>query len=210
MMKKAWITGLLTGLVACVAVFAFGSRLDAQSGAAPTGRIACVDVMKIMNEYQRAKDLREELAQLQQSLENEDKERRGKIDSLRAQVDAMDPQDPMIAGRMRELLELQVSYRTWAELKQLDVAREYGLWSIRIYNELLTAVQETAERDAYDMVFYRGKFEAVSMEPDVIRDQIARNQVLYASDAVDITMTILDKLNNAYRSKPKEQMIQMP
>lgn len=207
-MKRAWLPGLLTGIAVGVTALAFGKSMLAQGGATPlSGRVACVNVIHVINEYQRQKDLSEEFNGHRDRVLAEDKQRKDKIDTLQAELDRLDPNDPTLVQRMREMLALQIDYKNWRDLKQADTARELGIWSIRIYREITRAVEELAKRDGYDMVLYKGEFEQVSMDPDVIKEQIRSLHLLYANPAGDITQVVLDKVNADYRGKPKEKML---
>ncbi len=209
-MRSSWVTGLVTGLAAAVAVLAFNRTIQAQGGGTgPTGRMACVNVVQVLNDYQRQKDLVAEVSALQDKLNTENKQRRDKLDTLQAELDRMDPDDPTIVQRMREMLATQIDYKNWADLKQADVAREFGLWSVRIYKEMVKAVEDIARRDGYDLVLYKGEFQPVSMDPDVIKDQIRSIHLLYANPSVDISQIVLDKLNNEYRALPRATMMQV-
>jgi Skp family chaperone for outer membrane proteins len=209
--RASWRTGLITGLAVGVAALAFSRTMQAQgSGNALTGRIACVNVVQVLNDYQRQKDLMAEVSGLQDRLNAENKQRRDKIDTLQAELDRMDPDDPTIVQRMREMLAMQIDYKNWADLKQADVAREFGLWSVRIYKEMVKATEELARRDGYDLVFYKGEFQPVSMDPEVIKDQIRSIHLLYANPSADISQMVLDKLNSDYRALPRMQMLQTP
>jgi Skp family chaperone for outer membrane proteins len=210
-MKSSWLTGLVTGAAVGVAVLTFSRSMQAQGGgAALTGKIACVNVVQVLNDYQRQKDLVAEVSQLQDKLNAENKQRRDKIDTLQAELDRMDPDDPTLVPRMREMLAAQIDYKNWADLKQADVAREFGLWSVRLYKELVKATEELAHRDGYDLVLYKGEFQPVSMDPEQIKEQIRSLHLLYVNPAVDISQSVLDKLNNDYRVLPRTQMLQMP
>lgn len=206
-MRRSWQAGLLTGVVA-LTVFAFSRNILAQGGAAaPSGRVACINVIRTMNEYQRQKDLIEEMNAYKEKVEAEDLQRKQKIDTLQAELDKMNPEDPTMVQRMREMLTAQIDYKNWRDLKQMDTAREVGLWSIRLYKEVVKAVEDIARRDGYDLVFYRGQFETVSMDPEVIKEQIRSLHLLYANPTTDITQAVLDKLNADYRAQPKQQML---
>jgi Skp family chaperone for outer membrane proteins len=210
-MRASWLTGIITGLALGVGGLAFTGTMQAQNGnPPPTGRIACVNVVQVLNEYQRQKDLVAEVGELQDKLNAENKQRRDKIDTLQAELDRMDPNDPTIVQRMREMLQLQIDYKNWADMKQADVAREFGLWSVRLYKEMCQATEDLARRDGYDLVLYKGEFQPVSYEPEAVKEQIRSLHVLYASPSVDITQVVLDKLNNDYRATPRAQMLQVP
>ncbi len=47
-------------------------------------------------------------------------------------------------------------------------------------------------------------------DPEVLKEQIRNNQVLYANDGVDISQVVLDKLNADYRAQPRVKMLYSP
>jgi Skp family chaperone for outer membrane proteins len=209
-MKRSWWMGLLAGIAVGAVVFTAGSGLYAQDrGSFGAGRVACLDVIKIFNEYERQKELTEEMRAVEQEMQNEIERRRGQIDTLQATLDAMSDSDPAKFKRQREMFQLQLDYKNWAELMQADMAREVGLWTRKIYNEVRAAAEEIALRDGYDMVFYREGPELVGYDPEAVRDQIRSRKLIYASPTVNVTQAVLDKLNADYRAQPKQQMLQI-
>lgn len=210
-MKMHWVTTVAVVVAVGLGMYVVGGTLQAQNmGFSPTGKAAGVDVVRVFNEYQRQKDLNEEMKQLQDALEAEEKQRRAAIEDAQAVVDAMDRSDSSYAERMREVLRLQVEYKNWAEMKQADMTREVALWSIRIYDEIIKACQDMAEKEGYDFVIYLDEFTPVSMEPEVIKEQIRSRKVLYVNPAVDLTKEVTAKLNADYRAQPKQQMLYVP
>jgi Skp family chaperone for outer membrane proteins len=210
-MKRTGLAGALAGVAVGLVAVTVTQSIHAQTGgAALTGRIACVDVVQVFNEFQRQKDLTEEMKELQDKLTDENKQRRQKIDALQAELDKLDPDDATYVTRMREMLAMQIDYKNWVDLKQADMSREIGVWSVRIYKEIVKAVAELAKRDGYDLVLYRGQFEPTSMEPDQVKEQIRSNHLLYANPSIDITQVVTDKLNKDYRAQPRVKMMLVP
>ncbi len=210
-MRRTWFVGVLTGVLAGVAAFAVTESLHAQSGgAAPTGRVACINVVQVFNEYQRQKDLTEELTAFKEKFEAEKTQRQQKIDAEQAAIERLNRDDPAYVERMRGLLKMQIDFKNWNELKQSDVTREIGLWFTRIYREILKATEDIGRKSGYDMVFYRGAFEPASIDPEAIKEQIRANHLLYANEATDISQLVLDKLNADYRGQPRVKMFYSP
>lgn len=205
-MKRLGSMSALLGAVAGIVLFSAVGVLMAQTGGRSSCCVASVDVVKTFNEYQRQKDLTEELRQRQSDLESENQRRRQQIDSAQAAVDAMDPTDPAAMARGRELLAMQIDYKTWADLNRADMEREMGLWTARVYQEIVAAVEEVAKQQGYDMVLYREEFQPLA-ELQRVREQIGQRKVVYASQATNITQSVLDKLNADYRAKPRQKML---
>ncbi len=171
-----------------------------------TGKVACVDVIHVLNEYQRQKDLLDEIRKYSEKLQGEDDRRKQEIDRLDAELSRMDPNDRTILPRSRQLLQQNIEYKNWQDFKRMDTAREMGLWSVQIYHDVVQAVEAIARRDGYDLVFYKGEFER-TVDPDAIKEQIRGLHLLYNHPALDITQAVLDKLNGDYRASPRRQML---
>jgi Skp family chaperone for outer membrane proteins len=209
-MKRNWWTGLLIGgVVGAVTLTAGGGLYASGRGGMRGGNIACLDVVKIFNEYQRQKDLTDEMRAEQERMQSEADERRRRIDSLQATLDAMSPDDPLYAKKTREMLQLQIDYKNWADLLQADMAREIGVWTKRVYRELLGATEEIAQREGYDVVLYMSPPELLGFEPDAIKEQVRLRKVVWANPTMNITQAVLDKLNADYRAMPRTKMLQI-
>lgn len=212
-MNRNWLAGVLTGGVLILVGSIATRTLEADNktaAKAPGGRVACIDVVQIFNDYQRQKDLTEEMNDVQGKLQQENTARRQKIDATQAEIDRLDKDDPTFMTRTRELLSMQIDYKNWVDLKQADLTREVGVWSIRIYKEIARAAEEIAKRDGYDLVLYKGRFDETVMEPDQVKEQIRGLQVVYANPQVEITQAVADKLNADYRAQPRVKMMLMP
>ncbi|MCK4342801.1 MAG: OmpH family outer membrane protein [Phycisphaerae bacterium] len=210
-MKRTWLTGTITGVTVGLLAFALTESIHAQnSGTPPTGRVACLDVVTVFNEYQRQKDLIEEMNELQRALQEENTQRRQKIDALDAEISALDAADPTLAERVRQLRTMTLDYKVWFEVKQADLTGEVARWSVKVYEEIRAATAEIARREGYDLVLYRGEFEPISMDPELIKEQIRSIKLLYANPAVDISQTVIDHLNTGYRAQPRVKMIVVP
>lgn len=208
-MRQNWVAGVVTGLAVGAASFALVGGLMAQSSGGGGGRAATIDVVKVFNEYERQRDLSIEIKAVQDRLELENTQRRSKIDQMQAALDAMDPTDPVYANKSKEVLQAQVDYKNWFDLKEAMITREVGIWTARVYREILKATEEIARQNGYDIVLYRDEFQTPSFDPKEVREQIRQRKVLYASPASDVGQQVLDKLNAEYRAQPKQPMIKV-
>lgn len=191
------------------------TNLLAQNNAAKnagggSGRVACVDVVKALNEYQRQKDLDDEFSQKGQALNNENIRRRGEIDQMQKTVDSLNVDtDPTYNEKAHTLLSMQIAYKNWFDATQADMARETGVWRMRLYKDLLEAVKNVAAKQGYDLVLYKDEFEAKSFEPETIANLIRGRKVLFAANTNDITQAVTDALNETYRAQPRKPMLQV-
>ena len=209
-MGRAWSTVIVAAVVVgAVAVSASNQSSAQNAGAAGGLNVACVNVGQVFNEYQRQKDLAEEIKQERDRLSLELEQRRMRIDGARSVLDALDPQDPTYQAKMRDLLEMNIRFKNWMDLNDAAVGREIGVWTATIYRELLKATADIARERGYSLVLYRDEFELLSTDPAAVQELIRARKVLYADDRVDITQAVLDKLNAEYRAQPRQKMIQL-
>lgn len=209
-MKHSGWMALLIGMIVGAGVFGALAAVSGQApGFAPTGRVACLDVVRIYNEYERQKDLEEEMRAVREAIENEIERRRGQIDSLQVVLDSMREDDPARLQKMQEMLRLQLDYKNWSDLMQAQMAREVAVWTRKTYAEILASAEEIARQEGYDVVLYLSPPTLMSFDPDAIKDQIRARSVVYANPAVDLTARVLERLNAQYRAQPKTQMLQI-
>lgn len=213
-MNRGWMAGLAAGLGVATVLFVSTQGLWAQQGAAgrtPTGRVAALDIVKTFNEYDRQRQLGDEMKKEQSRLQAEDTKRRQDLDGMRSALDTLNPTDPTYAKRTRELLAKQIDYKNWLDLTQAQINREIGLWSAQMYKDIVLAAEQLSVANGYDMVIYKDEFELpANLDPQAIRDQIRARKLIYANPAIDITNQIIEKLNGEYRSKPVQPMLQIP
>ncbi len=209
-MKRAWAAGLLAGAAVGLTLFSLGSVLHAQGRSDPHRCVAVVDVGKIFNEYDRMKTAQDELKQLEDRLQLENEQRKQKTDMLEATVSKMDPADPTYTRKMNEVLESRIGHKTWFELQQANATREIAVATDRIYRDITGAAEQVARESGFSLVLYREPYEPLGTNPEEIQAQMRARKVLYASENIDITQFVLDRLNSSYRSKPPAPEIQVP
>lgn len=175
-------------------------------------KFACVDVVKVFNEYQRQKDLQTEMDQIKAGLQTENDKKRGSIDTLQATLERMDPKDPTYAAKVRELLQAQIEYKNWFDLKQAEMSRQAAIWTGKMYQEIVAAIGEIAGKEGLDAVFYVDEFQLDERTPDMqaIREQIRTRKVFFWSKPADITASVTEKINGAYKIAPKQPMLPAP
>lgn len=207
-MRNRWFAGVIAGLAGALMLSAASSSVLWAQTQPPRNPccVGSVDVVRVFNEYQRQKDLQDDLMQTQQALNSENEARRKRIDTLQAALQSLSPTDPTAKGRWGELLRMQIDYKNWADFSQAEVEREVGVWTARMYQEILDATGVIAETDGLQLIVYRDEFEPVANVQQV-REQIRARRVVYAHPATDITQAVLDRLNSAYRAQPRTRML---
>jgi len=206
-MSPKSLTALLVGSVLAAGLIASSTGVVAQVGRSAGVRVGSVDIGMVFQEYQRKKDLDEEMKQAEDTVQLEIQTRQQAIDSFQNVLDSMSPDDPTYVDKQRQMLKMQIEFKNWFDLKQADMTREVGLWTTRIYREINEKVEEIAKRDGYEIVLYHDEFRPRGLDPKVIQEQIANRRVLYVSPNVDLSGPVLEVLNASYRAQPRSKML---
>lgn len=209
-MNRSWLSGVLGGVAVGVATLAVTGALRAQGTPPAAVRVASVDVGRIFGEYQRMKDVSEELRALEQRLNTENEQRKQQLDALQATVDAMDRNDPNFVKKAAEVLQARIEHKTWFEVKQAHSTREAALAYDRVYRDILRVTEALAKERGWDLVVFRDPYEPISTNPLELRDQFRSRYILYANPANDVSQLVYDRLNAEYRAKPRQPELYVP
>lgn len=205
-MKKCWLfAGVLALAGVLLGVDAFRGSLQAQAqGQAPQSwsgiRIACLDIDKVFQEYDKFKFLRDSLKKEIEQKETELKDLQTRIQTkieslkdIRSQVDR---------DRIeKEVADLRFEFeRLKRDSQQYFINREAEVYA-SIYKEVSDLVKEYCDHNGIHLVL-RIKDGAEESGPQGVLQTITR-QVVYHHANLDITQVIYQGLNTRLASKPR-------
>jgi len=93
-----------------------------------------------------------------------------------------------------------MEHKIWMEMKNADLLREHRRYTKQLYEEILAVVAQVAKQRGIDVVLYVEREVVQTEDTRELLTMIERRKVLYASDQVDLTQTVLARLNEAYRA----------
>jgi Skp family chaperone for outer membrane proteins len=198
---------LLTGLLALAAAAYVGGRLRAQTTGAPAPeprtRVALINLLYVLEKYERGKALNEEMKAVAQPFQAKDTAKMAERDKM-----VKEAQDPKCTAERREQLEKAVKQ---IDRERQDNKADYDAAmnkksdeSLKIlYCEIQDAATRYAQAHNFDLVlhfndattrerYYSGPFIRGKMQPTVCMP-------LYAAAGMDISSQVVDALNSAYR-----------
>jgi len=178
------------------------THLDAQSGVkGPAGPVAVCNVLEILNNCQKAKDLTARLNKERGRIEKEVKSRSEAIDNLNKELKLLTVGSEEFEQRFAEKQRLQINREAWLKFEQTKALRTHQKLTREMYDEVQKAIGIVAKSRGIKMVFHqqRGKLQAATTAE--MRAEISQRQVLYSAETIDITASVLSSLNAAYRTK---------
>jgi Skp family chaperone for outer membrane proteins len=200
-MKSSRIFLVLFAAVAAGLVV--GAHLDAQGGApAAAGPIATCNVVEILNNCQKAKDLTAKLNKEGIRIKKEDDKRIATIENLTKEIKLLTIGSEEYEQRFAERQRLRINREAWMKFEQAKIMRTHQTLTREMYLEVQKAVGIVAKSRGFKIVLHqqRGKLRANTTAE--MRAEISQRQVVYSDEAVDITASVLSSLNASYRSKP--------
>ncbi len=160
-----------------------------------------VDVAQVFNTLKQNEQIQADMKTRAEKLEQQAKDKQAKIEQLRQRLKMLTPGAEAYKQTEQELQKAVIEHQVWARFEQRRLQVEGSLQTEQVYRRMSSTIEQIAKETGYDVVLYKDqqpKFEG--SDPQQIRSQIAIRKVLYASDAVDITDQVVQRMDNQYES----------
>jgi Skp family chaperone for outer membrane proteins len=169
-------------------------------------KIAIANPIKILNELQETKDLNGNMKTEQTAVENEAKERVEKIKAIQAQRDQLKPDAPQWADLNKQFVQLRTEAQTWQQTMQQELARKFRDQAKRMNDKITDAIAEVAKAKGFDMVLAQQSADISDEDLSKLQPQqvmgvlFGSRNVLYTSNAADLTQDVIVKLDAGYKT----------
>jgi len=173
------------------------------AAAAPPTRTAVVDLVRVFNDSQQIKDLNELFRQRRQALSDEAANRRKVLDEAEIKLRAYRPDSPDFDKVRREFSDQQIAFKVWTESKQQEVRGDEFRWMDLMYQDSCVVIQKLAGQRGIDLVMLSEPFSAEAAQEDLaaLQAQIRARKVVYFSQRIDLTASVVEELNRAYQAR---------
>ena len=177
------------------------TRTDAQATRLAKGssKVAVCDIVKVFKEYKRAKALTQKLTQRSRAFETMAKRKQEALEQLQEELKGLRPGSENYKATELKLKKGIIDREVWSRMEQEAIRREHLRATEAIFNEIKMMIGRVAQGNNIDLVVQleAGRIQAKT-SPELIA-QIDRRKVLYNSKGIDLTTTVLTRLNNAYQ-----------
>lgn len=193
---------LLAGTVLLNQSFAQPKPPAATAAASTTGtRVAVCDVVKVFGNYQKAKDLEAKMIENRRNLKAEDDKRIKQLESLEQTLKALNPTSPDYISTLNDMTEQTIARETWMKFQGAKETKERIRLTEEMYKEIVKLAGTIAKEQGYQIVLSADETTA-EPNPD-IEKLISQRKVLYADPSIDLTDTVMARLNEAYKAAAK-------
>jgi len=194
-------------LICVLVVVALGglcivNHLDAQARVGGANSVAVCNVVEILNNCLKAKDLTADLNKERGRIEKEVGTRSDAIKKLNAELELLTIGSAEYEQRFAESQRLVINREAWLKFEQTKAMRKHQKLTREMYEEVQQAVSVVAKARGFSVVLHqqRGRLRAANTAE--MRAEISQRKVVYSDQAVDITEGVLSSLNAKYRAKP--------
>jgi Skp family chaperone for outer membrane proteins len=196
-MKRMHLTALiLVFTVLSLGAMAIGA--SAMMAAKPTA-IAVVDVVKVRNALEEAREVTAEIERELQKFQNEDKARIQEIEELRQDLDLLEASTPAYDEKRQDLLFKMVEARTWQEVKKAQLNSEHAIQLERLYMKIVGAARDIGQLRGFDIVMSaERKIDFTKANAQEIDALVALRKLLWYTEEIDITEQVIQKMNNDF------------
>ncbi len=166
--------------------------------------VATVDLERLFENLNEraAEDAR--LQAMATTIEQEAERRRNKIRALDEEFKVHPAESEKAQQIADELAMESIQYQAWIEFQRQSLEREKGLVMMKIYRSIKRSVQEMSESNGYDVVLLNDSLKELQRGPEQgVVQQISARRMLYTNPSLDITDSLLARMNNAFTTNPR-------
>ncbi len=173
-------------------------------------KVGVVDIVEVMNNYERTKDASADLQVEQANLKAASEPRIKKIEELRLQRDGFNKGTEEWQRLDEQALQAEMGLRTWLAVEQAKIERRHTEVLLDMYQDILKIVAEEAKVRGLDLVLTKAFLQPPQIQLDLaggledLKQRIVAQRLLYPTDVEDITSEVLKKLNVQYKATQRE------
>ncbi len=195
-MSKQWMTvTILAGLLA-------GALLAGRSTAAPEtsspSAVAVCDIVDIFNQYDKAEALLSTLNARREAIQTEANKQGERIQQQMQMLQDLSPGESQYEKVFQDVQRMRFQREAYLKFQEALALREHSRLTQEMYQEILNMIEQVAASRGAEVVLFREPKEIQAENTQELLAKIERRKVLYWSPRVDITATVLDRLNKAY------------
>ena len=154
------------------------------------------------DKYERVKEVDLELQKLADDYAKRIQEIEKKMVQLKEQIEGLPAKSKLRADKILQMRRLETDLKFEKEYGKAQYLDFYSDKKIEIYNEIRRVVALIAQEQKYDLIL---RVEAPGLsdqqDPENVTQRINNRVVLYSHESVDITTSVVERLNAEYKKQ---------
>jgi len=193
---KQWVMGSMAVVLAGAVVAVGQSAMQAE----PTA-VAVVNVQQVFNGLNEKQSIEADLKQQAQQLQQTQEQKQKEIQQMRSELDVLKPGTQNYQQQQDKVERKVVDFKAWQQYRQQKLQRKRGVEMENLYRKVVRTAGSVAEDNGYDVVLYdEGQPDFNFESSQQLSQMIQMRKVLWASDKLDITDQVQQRLNNQFTS----------
>lgn len=193
-MLLAAITLLASGLVGGVVA---QNRMTAR----PTS-VAVVDLQRVFAASSEKTNLESEIATRRDALQQEANDLKERIAQMRNELDLYEPGSANYRATVEKIQQASFEADNWLKWEQQKLQFEGARIIKRLYASAVEAVEDVAEQNGIDLVFFReGDLQERFESPQQATAQVQLRKLMWATDDVDVTDAVINRMNLNFQNR---------
>ncbi|MEX2543548.1 MAG: OmpH family outer membrane protein [Phycisphaeraceae bacterium] len=170
--------------------------------------VAVVDWGRVFNELDEKQAIDGRFQTQLQELGEENRQRQERVQQLQEELQgpvAQAQDAEAFRTKQAELQQALMEHEVWTNFNQRQIQTDMAMAVDRLYRKMLTAVDEIAADNGYDLVLSfddepRFRLDGQQAVMRQLEEQIRNRSVLYASETADLTDQVVQRMNNRFEA----------
>ncbi|NJL30669.1 MAG: OmpH family outer membrane protein [Phycisphaerales bacterium] len=189
-------------MLAVALVLGSGMWVGAQSGKSRPVAAAVVDVLKLFDSLAEKVQADADMQTRADRLQQEGQERERKLQDLQKDLEVLAAPGSAAHTQKQDELEKQaIEFQTWRNFQSQKLQRERAVRYEQLYRKMTDSLGKLSKENGFDIIFFKeGAFDTRNVKPEQLGTVIQLRKVLWASDDLDLTDMLVQRMNNEFKN----------
>lgn len=176
------------------------SSAQPKGARAPSTSVAVCDIIDLLDNYERAKDLIAELTADGERIQQEGEAKKKKIQEANQQLDGLKSGSPEYRKVLAKMEEDRFYLEAWMKMQGRRGMREHHRLTKMLYADIRIAIGKVAKARGIHVVLCFAHKDTPTKTSVQLAQLIESRQVIWRDDAIDVTEAVLAQLNKDYKA----------
>ncbi|MEM9252046.1 MAG: OmpH family outer membrane protein [Planctomycetota bacterium] len=192
--------GHVTMLLAALAVVGMGwTAVRGQAGQATPTAVAVVDVEQVFQSLKAQTEFEADIQRQREALAQEAQSKQASAQAIQDDLEMLTAGTPAYDEKQAQLERAAIDLQVWQRYEEVKLARQAQTQIERLYRDVVDAIERIATESGYDVVLLEQERESLQAENiQQLLGQIGTRKVLFAASKVDLTDTVIRRMNNEF------------
>jgi len=176
------------------------SSAQPKGARAPATSVAVCDIMDLLDNYERAKDLIAGLKADRERIQQEGEAKKKKILEMNQQLDGLKSGSPAYRKLLSKMEQDRFYLEAWVKMQGGRGMREHHRLTKLLYADIRIAIEKVAKARGIHVVLSFAHRDTPTKTSVQLAQLMESRQVIWRDESVDLTEAVLTQLNKDYKA----------